>query len=72
MELLKNTEIINGDTCVLHHTAYARGYVSRKQKDFAAYEKEPYSGKFGKGYRVLMPCYLSTSYYVVAYYIKAN
>lgn len=51
-----------------HHTAYARGYVSRKSDGYAV----SYSGKFGKGFKVYMPCWGSTRFCLVVYYVKAN
>lgn len=68
--MFENEVTINGEKCYLHHTAYARGYVSRKLTRFADYPKEAYCGRYGEGYKVLTPCYHSTSYCVVAYYIK--
>lgn len=50
-----------------HHTAYARGYVSRKNPDGYT---EPYNGKFGKGYIQHTPCYHSTRYHYVTYFIE--
>lgn len=50
----------------LHHTAWHRGYVSRRLEGYA----ERYEGRFGKGYRVFYPSWSSTTYCRVAYYIE--
>lgn len=47
------------------HRAWARGYVTRRGPGFA----DDYHGRFGHGYRVSEPCWCSTSYHTVAYYI---
>lgn len=51
-----------------HHSAYKRGYVSRKIKGIV----ENYKGRFGKGYKVYSPNWNSTSYCYVTYYIFAD
>lgn len=48
-----------------HHTSRARRYVSRKSDGVA----EPYSGKFGRGYKVYTPAWDSTTYCYVTYYV---
>ena len=52
-----------------HHTALARGYVSRKlsDDDLPVYE---YHGRFGDGFVVYLPNYLSTRYCQIMYFIK--
>lgn len=50
----------------LHHTAAARGYVSRKCPGII----KPYSGNFGTGYIVQRPRYDTTRYIYIDYYIK--
>lgn len=47
-----------------HHSAFARGYVRVGHE-----VKEPYSGKFGRGYKLYKnnPC--SSRYCIVEYYI---
>ena len=55
--------------CSFHHEATARGYVSRKKKTVTV---EPYAGKFGEGFKVLLPDWRSTSYCKVYYWIKRN
>lgn len=52
----------------MHHTARARGYVSRKCEGIV----QPYNGRFGCGYKVLRPAYDSTTYCYVDYYIQHN
>ena len=48
-----------------HHTAFFRGYVSRKNPPQAAWE---YEGKFGKGYTLKKPCSVSSTYSYITYY----
>lgn len=50
----------------LHHAASRRGYESRKGSGHI----EPYSGKFGTGYLLVLPRYDTTRYVRVEYYIK--
>lgn len=50
-----------------HHSATARGYVSRKGIDRPA---EEYHGRFGDGYIVRRPRFDTTQYHTVDYYIK--
>ena len=60
--------LINDDRYYLHHTSYARGYVSRK----ADYDELPvhrYKGRFGTGYTVDLPSYESSQYCRRQYYI---
>ena len=52
-----------------HHSAYAKGYVSRKGIDR---EAEPYKGKFGIGFLVRRPLWNTTRYHEVSYYILAD
>lgn len=51
----------------LHHTALFRGYVSRKAPEGI---KEPYNGRYGKGYTVRKPNWNSTQYSIVEYWIE--
>jgi hypothetical protein len=59
-----NQKIENGEV-KLHHTALARGYVSRKTDGHV----NDYSGYFGKGYAHYKPNFESTRYCYVTYYI---
>ena len=54
-----------------HHTALARGYVSRKLSDdeLPVYE---YHGRFGDGFVVYLANYLSTRYCQIMYLIKED
>lgn len=52
-----------------HHTAKALGYVSRSTKK-EEYEIEPYLGRFGKGYKIHTPCFDSTRYHDISYYVE--
>ena len=49
----------------LHHSAWARGYVSRKNSGWV----EEYDGAFGHGYKVHRPTRGSTRYHIVDYYV---
>ena len=57
------------DNYKLHHTASARGYVSRRTPP-ANYPIESYSGRFGEGYIVRSPRWDTSRYRNVTYYIK--
>ncbi len=48
------------------HTSYHRGYVSRKSDGII----KPYSGRYGNGYIVLSPCWVSTTYCYITYYVE--
>ena len=50
-----------------HHTATARGYVSRRSG--ADHPIEPYKGKFGEGYKIYSPRWDTTRFCNVTYYI---
>lgn len=71
MELQTHTTLgtlLNDDRYYLHHTAYYKGYVSRK----VVYDDlpvVPYKGRFGTGYTVDLPSYESTQYCRRQYYI---
>ena len=52
-----------------HHTAAARGYISRRVK-FDSRPAEPYNGRFGRGYIVRSPRWDTTNYHYVTYYIE--
>lgn len=51
-----------------HHEATWRGYLSRRlsPEELPVY---PYTGKFGKGFKVLLPNWGSTNYSRVKYFI---
>lgn len=49
-----------------HHTAAARGYVSRRGGAHVL----PYVGRFGKGYKVIRPRWDTSQYVWVTYYIR--
>ena len=51
-----------------HHTATARGYVSRRISA-EDYPREPYNGRYGKGYKIYSPRWDTTQYCNVTYYI---
>lgn len=50
-----------------HHTAYAKGYISRKGTQNYT---EQYNGKYGKGEKRHYPCGESTRYHLVEYWIE--
>jgi hypothetical protein len=54
------------DGYTLHHTALARGYISRKGTGYT----EAYNGKFGTGVKRHLPNRRSTGYHTVEYWIK--
>lgn len=60
-------ELKNNPQYYLHHTAAARGYVSRKIDHPEPHE---YSGKFGTGYTVERPRWDTTRYIYIDYYIR--
>lgn len=49
-----------------HHTSLTRGYISTKSEG----EILPYSGRFGKGYKVLTHNPQSTLYCYVTYWVE--
>lgn len=51
---------------VYHHTASARGYISRRKDGII----EPYKGRFGTGYKIMRPRWDTTQYCYVDYYVK--
>lgn len=53
-------------TCNEHHTAFKKGYMSRKLEDGIINE---YSGRYGKGYTVETPAYNTNQYHYITYYI---
>ena len=52
--------------CKFHHSAYYRGYVSRRLTGYI----KPYKGKFGEGFAIYKPNWGSTRYAVVEYWIE--
>lgn len=57
--------IINGQLYNLHHTATAKGYMSRKVPE----KLEEYKGRYGIGYKVHRPRFDTTNYHYVDYYV---
>ena len=51
-----------------HHTATARGYISRKLYGIAS----EYNGAFGKGVMIRRPRTDSNSYHYVEYYVEVS
>ena len=67
MERVKTPADVKNDTTLYYdHTAWARGYTSRKSDGWV----EEYDGAFGKGYKVHRPSWKSTYYHEVDYYIS--
>lgn len=62
---MERYRIINGKRYELHHTAAAKGYMSRKVPEVV----EEYAGKYGIGYKVHHPRYDTTNYHYVDYYV---
>lgn len=60
--------LLKDDRYYLHHTSYAKGYVSRKA-EYDSLPAVPYKGRFGTGYTVDLPSYESTQYCRRQYYI---
>jgi hypothetical protein len=60
------TSILRGH--YLHHTSLTQGYVSRKGGVQNTIIK--YKGRFGKGYKLLLPNNESTRYCYVQYWIQ--
>lgn len=52
-----------------HHTAWAKGYHSRK---YPYYSIEPYEGKFGKGFKVHHSTTYSTQYHLIDYFVRPS
>lgn len=50
----------------LHHTAAARGYISRRSEGVI----RDHSGKFGVGYAVHTPRRDTTNYHYISYYTR--
>lgn len=70
MEPIHNTlgTLLTDNRYYLHHTSYAKGYVSRKA-DYNSLPVFPYKGRFGTGYTVYLPSYESTQYCRRQYYV---
>lgn len=51
-----------------HHSAWRDGYISRRCSGIV----DDYHGRFGHGYRVAKPCWTSTRFHTVIYYIWTN
>lgn len=63
---VKTVEQIERDNKLYpHHSAWSRGYVSRKNSGWC----EEYKGRFGAGYKVHRPTRESTQYHIVEYYV---
>ena len=52
-----------------HHSAWHRGYISRKTARDESYQVYSYNGRFGNGFVVYKPSFKLTSYHIVEYYI---
>lgn len=58
-------DMLGNDLLQLHHTALARGYVSRRGTG----RMEAYRGRFGLGVTYHAPSHGMTSYHPVSYYV---
>lgn len=67
-ELKKEYEEKNNCVLVFDHAAWFRTYVSRKCYGYG-YE---YTGKYGKGLRVLLPTRKSTTYSIAEYWLEVK
>ena len=65
IEMLKS-KVENGELRE-HHSAIHRGYVSRKNPDGVI---EKYKGRFGTGYKRILPRWDTTQYVTVEYYVE--
>ena len=64
-------DVIKSNKYELHHSAWHRGYVSRKLDDLEC-KAEKYSGCYGLGYIVDVPSWESTQYCIRQYWILKN
>lgn len=63
---VKTVEQIERDNKLYHHhSAWSRGYVSRKNSGWC----EEYKGRFGAGYKVHRPTRKSIQFHIVEYYV---
>jgi len=65
MDYKNLAKLILDGKVTLRKESYARGYISRKSDGIV----EEYTGRYGKGYKLHIPCYISTRYHFVYYYI---
>ena len=65
MDNARIKKLIDGGILVFHHMAWGRGYVSRRSSGYV----EKYNGRFGIGVKLHSPCFYSTVYHYVDYYI---
>lgn len=66
MENEMTIEKVTGDkNFSMKKSSWARGYISRKTEG----KIEPYTGRYGNGYKIHRPTYRSTQYHIVEYYI---
>lgn len=59
-------ELRNSGEYRYDHSAYRRGYLSRRSGP----KVEEYKGRFGTGYIVVYPRWETTQYVLIEYYIK--
>lgn len=72
---MDNIITIKGKKYRIDHTAYKRGYMSRKctsipSKAVAAGQITPYEGRFGNGYTVETPAFNTTRYHWITYLLE--
>ena len=60
--------LVESGDLYLHHTARARGYISRKGDGVVKH----YAGKFGEGWVHYAPAFDSRQYCYISYYIVTN
>ena len=61
---------VDAGTVCERHTAWARGYVSRKSNSDGEYGYvKPYSGRYGKGYVYITPSWKTSRFYHKTYFL---
>lgn len=65
---------ITEEYLIFHHIAFAQGYLKRSQKNREQEEVmiTKYSGKFGEGYILYLPNYLTKRFVYKFYFIRTS
>ena len=66
MQLIES--LVNSGLLRRSHSAWYRGYVSRKIYGIV----RPYDGRFGRGFTVLTPSFKSSIYCRITYYVTTD
>lgn len=64
-EKIKISESLINEGYIFHHEALERGYISRKEPPFLT----NYTGKFGKGYKLHIPCFNGSNFHIIQYFV---